>query len=121
MKERMGACGLTCEGCEMMMASNDSELAGKIADWFKRELNEDVRPEDIHCDGCHGDRGMHWSPDCWILLCCVDEKNLDDCSGCEGFPCEKLVEWAGQNERYGEALHQLKLLMTIFLILGDLR
>lgn len=104
----IAACGLVCTGCDMMVAPDDPELAKKIAEWFKKELDEDVKPEDIHCSGCHGDREKHWSPDCWILLCCVDEKGLDNCSECEGFACEKLTEWALQNDGYGAALERLK-------------
>ncbi|TES89970.1 MAG: hypothetical protein E3J87_10975 [Candidatus Cloacimonadota bacterium] len=29
-------------------------------------------------------------------------------SDCEGFPCEKLVEWSKKDERYTEALNHLK-------------
>ena len=35
---------------------------------------------------------MHWSPDCWILECCVDKKKLEFCYECEDFPCDKLTE-----------------------------
>jgi len=56
--------------------------------------------------GCHGDRSLHWSPDCWILQCCVDEKGLRYCYECHVFPCERLREWAGQNEGYAQALER---------------
>jgi hypothetical protein len=107
--ERMiAACGLVWDGCDMMEASTNAELAQRISDWFKRELSEDVKPEQIHCAGCRGDRDVHWSADCWILLCCVDRRGLDFCYECEEFPCGRLEEWAGQNDRYGEALERLR-------------
>jgi hypothetical protein len=104
----IAACGLVCTGCDMMLASDDPALAQQIAEWFKTEPDEVVKPEDIHCGGCDGDRDKHWSPDGWILLCCVDEKGFDYCSVCERFPCEKLDEWAGRNDRYATALERLK-------------
>ena len=60
-----------------------------------------------YCCGCHGDRTVHRSADCWILQCCVDDKHLSFCYECETFPCSRLVEWAAQNARYTEALGRL--------------
>ncbi len=110
MGKEIAACGLVCTGCDMMEAKNDPDLAKNISDWFKDKLDQDVKPEDIHCEGCHGDRERHWSPDCWILSCCINKKGLKTCSECEGFPCDKLVKWSGENERYGDALERLKTL-----------
>ncbi|MCK5548010.1 MAG: DUF3795 domain-containing protein [Thermoplasmata archaeon] len=104
----IGACGLICDGCDIMEATNNPETARKIVDWFKQELKKDVKPEEIYCSGCKGDRSRHWSDDCWILQCCVDDKGLEFCYECEDFPCEKLSEWAEQNERYTEAHERLK-------------
>jgi len=61
-----------------------------------------------HCLGCQGDRATHWSADCWILKCCVDDKGLEYCHECGDFACEPLVEWAAQNDRYTEALNRLR-------------
>jgi len=106
--ELIGVCGLICSGCDILEASNNPEIAQKIADWFKKERNKDVKLEDICCLGCKGDRTKHWSADCWILQCCVDKKGLEFCSECEEFPCDKLVEWSKESERYKEALNRLK-------------
>jgi len=104
----IAVCGLVCEGCEIRRANSDKDTAQKIADWFKNERGEEVKPEDIRCLGCRGDRSEHWSPDCWILKCCVDDKGLDYCHQCGDFPCVKLSEWAEGDERYGEAVDRLK-------------
>jgi hypothetical protein len=111
MKEKykmIAACGIICNLCDMRHAPNDPELAKEIADWFKKELNKEVKPEDIKCSWCKGDRGEHWSPDCWILQCCVDKKGLEFCYECDEFPCEKLIEWSKENEWYTKALMRLK-------------
>ncbi len=107
MSEEIAACGLLCGSCDIRLASDDQKLAESIAEWFKTELNEDVSPKDMHCEGCHGPREKHWSQDCWILHCCVDDKGLENCSHCKTFPCVKLVEWATQNDGYGESLERL--------------
>ena len=46
-------------------------------DWLRKERDVEVKVEDVHCLGRSGDRAKHWSPDCWILKCCVDEKGLE--------------------------------------------
>ena len=103
----IAVCGLICTGCDIMEATNNPEIAKGIANWFKNELKEDVKPEDITCAGCKGDRDIHWSADCWILKCCVDDKGLEFCSECGDFPCDKLVDWSKENGRYAEALDRL--------------
>lgn len=104
----IAVCGLDCSKCDILEASTNPEVAQKIADWFRKEKNIDVKVEDIRCMGCRGDRTKHWSPDCWILQCCVDKKRLEFCSECGDFPCEKLIEWSKGDKRYEEALTRLK-------------
>ena len=106
--EMIAVCGLDCGGCDIRMAATDKEMAQKIADWFKKKLNEEVKLEDIQCSWCRGDREKHWSPDCWILQCCVDEKGLSYCHECDDFACEKLEEWGRSSEKYQEGLDRLK-------------
>ena len=62
----------------------------------------------MYCTGCLGDRATHWSSDCWILACCVDQRGRSNCSECELFACDRLVDWARQNERYIAALARLR-------------
>ena len=106
--QMIAVCGLDCSRCDILQATNDPEIAQQIADWFRRERDTEVKIKDIHCLGCKGDRTRHWSPDCWILECCVDRKGLEFCYECEDFPCDRLNEWAEGNEGYGEALERLK-------------
>jgi hypothetical protein len=107
-KEMIAVCGLECHTCDIREAAHDPRIAQEIADWFKKELNQDVKPEDIHCMGCKEDRSRHWSADCWILQCCVDQKGFEYCHQCGEFPCGKLTEWSKTSKRYGEALDRLR-------------
>lgn len=104
----IAVCGLECGKCDIFQASNSPEIAQQIAEWFKKERDTEVKMEDIRCSGCRGDREKHWSPDCDILTCCVDEKGLEFCCECDSFACEKLEEWARGSKRYQEALNRLK-------------
>lgn len=106
--QMMAACGIICSKCDIFQATNDPKIAQKIADWFKKERGIDVKPENVRCSGCKGDRTQHWSPDCWILQCGMDKKGLEYCYECEEFPCEKLVKWSKTGKGYGEALNRLK-------------
>jgi putative nucleotidyltransferase with HDIG domain len=104
----IAVCGLLCSECDIRKAASDPETAQRIADWFQEERSVEVDPSDVHCDGCRGERERHWSPECWILTCCVDTRGLDRCSECEDFPCEGLRDWAATSTRYADALERLK-------------
>ena len=114
-KRMIAVCGLDCTNCDIRRVPTDAQAAQRIVGWFRSmgwlKENEGV-PEIIersmYCTGCRGDRALHWSADCWILQCCVDDKGLAFCHECHDFPCERLSEWASQNDRYAEALSQLQ-------------
>ena len=115
MNQQIAVCGLDCGSCEILRVQADPEAAKSVADWFRKmgwigegEGIEDVVKKAPYCLGCRGDRSVHWSPDCWILKCCVDDKGLDHCSECDEFPCEKLSEWSKKNEGYSRAFERLK-------------
>jgi hypothetical protein len=111
----IAACGLDCGSCEIRLAPTDSTAAEGVVAWFKRQgwLSEDegiaqILERKMYCTGCLGSREIHWSSNCWILQCCVDERRLSNCSECVEFPCDRLVDWAGQNEGYTAALARLR-------------
>ena len=108
--EQITVCGLNCGDCDIYQAGSDPALAKNISDWYKRERNKDIPPAAIHCSGCVGDRAQHWSGDCEILKCAVDQRGLLFCSGCSEFPCERLTKWASRHERYREGLARLKVM-----------
>lgn len=118
MKRNWGAaCGLNCETCEIRLAPHDADAAEGVMKWFRSMawLKEDEGMDEVierrmYCTGCHGSRETHWSADCWILICCVDDHNLNNCSECETFPCDRLLEWSGENKSYEAAFAGLNAL-----------
>lgn len=111
----MAVCGLDCGTCVIRLAPTDAAAAMRLVDWFRREgwLAEDegmvqVLERKMYCTGCLGDRDTHWSADCWILACCVDQRGYGNCSECEAFACDRLVEWAKESEGYSAALLRLR-------------
>jgi hypothetical protein len=110
----IAACGLICRDCAIRKVPFESEAAEEVVSWLRTMewLKEDegvpeILERKMYCKGCHGDRSLHWLPECWILVCCVDEKMLDNCSQCQVFPCDRLVSWSQEREAYGEALQLL--------------
>jgi hypothetical protein len=111
----IAACGLDCGPCEIRRVPFDEAVGQGVVTWYreqgwleKDEGLEQVLSRGMYCMGCHGQRSLHWSPDCWILQCCVDGKGLQHCSECDVFPCERLQEWAGEKEGYAQALQRLQ-------------
>lgn len=101
-------CGIECDKCSVYLASDNPEMAERLADSFKKNVDPNAEPSWFHCQGCPGDRKDHWNPNCWILVCCVDNKKLQHCNQCPEFACEGLVEWAGLREQHKNGLEYLK-------------
>jgi hypothetical protein len=113
---KLAACGLNCETCEIRLAPFDTGAAEVVVSWFRSQgwLSEndgmaEVIERKMYCTGCLGSRETHWSADCWILQCCVDDHKLENCSQCTDFPCTPLIEWSQQDQSYQQGLERLKL------------
>jgi len=105
----LGACGINCSNCDIHLATNNEEIAQRLAKGFSEKgIIPDATPDMFKCGGCRGDRSMHWSEDCWILKCCVDDRGQENCSQCSDFPCGKLEEWSLENEKYEKAFNRLQ-------------
>jgi hypothetical protein len=112
--EMMAACGLDCGSCSIRRFPFDEAAAEEAIGWYRKMgwLTDDegvaeAIEKKMVCHGCHGDRQAHWSADCWILQCCVDERGLQYCSECAEFPCDRLERWSKSDEAYGQAFERL--------------
>ncbi|MHB1319424.1 MAG: DUF3795 domain-containing protein [Anaerolineae bacterium] len=114
-EELMGACGIDCETCGLRIYPTDAKAAEEVLDWFHSEgwlkaeegLAEALERK-MTCTGCHGPRDTHWSCDCWIRQCAVEQRGLENCSQCPDLPCERLVAWSTENEGYAAGLERLR-------------
>jgi hypothetical protein len=111
--EMMAACGLLCGPCEIRRMPFDDDAARVTIEWYRKMgwLTEkdgvkEAIEKNMVCMGCHGDRTRHWSSDCEILKCCVDEKHLRHCSDCDEFPCNRLIEWSKKDDSYTKAFEK---------------
>jgi hypothetical protein len=104
----IAVCGLDCAECDIYKASGNHQIAVDFAEILETQRHIKVKPEEICCLGCRGHKEKHWSPDCWILECCVDKKGHDYCYECDEFPCDGLKEWAAADPGYTKALERLR-------------
>jgi hypothetical protein len=117
MTNEIAVCGLDCGGCDIRLFPFDPDAAQRVIAWFhdmkwlaEGEGAEEAIARGMYCRGCHADRTVHWSADCQILICCIDEHGLDLCSECAEFPCALLTERAKHNRSYAEGLQRLHVL-----------
>ena len=101
-------CGLDCGECDIRRAKHEPDTMREILEWFAKERGVELKPEQVDCQGCLGDRSAHWSPDCDILACSVDRRGLKSCSECGEFPCARLETWASRSARYAAGLARLR-------------
>ncbi len=111
-KWRISVCGLNCAVCDMYQAGHgDEKLRDEIVEWFRKERNEIVKPEQVRCEGCNGPLESHWSSDCKMILC-AKEKGIQYCFQCEDFVCKKLEDFSSDgishHKRTVENLKKMK-------------
>jgi hypothetical protein len=114
MQELIAACGLDCGACDIRRVPTDPGAARRIVTWFQQmgwlkphEGVDEIIERGMYCTGCRGSREVHWSPTCWILRCCVNDRRLAFCAECDAFPCQRLMTWAEESKRYAQALARL--------------
>ena len=99
----LACCGLDCGQCSIHLRTNE-----ELDYWQQKSVDLNL----IRCDGCRSAReGHHWSPECKILACCLDERGLDFCAQCSDFPCpiiEDFVEGVEHHARAVETLRKMK-------------
>lgn len=115
--EMLAACGLDCGPCPIRRIPLDEKAAEQMIGWFKEmgwleahEGVEDAIERGMYCQGCQGNRLIHWSANCEILLCCVDDKHQQHCGACaELMSCEKLEAFASdEHGHHREAVMRLR-------------
>ena len=115
--EMLAACGLDCGPCPIRRIPFDPEAAAKMVGWFREmgwlkeaEGVAEVIERGMYCKGCQGDRSVHWTDNCTIMLCCVDEKHKQHCGECaELMSCDKLEAFASdEHVHHQEAVNRLR-------------
>ena len=115
--EMLAACGLDCGPCPIRRIPFDENAADEMIGWFKQmgwlkahEGVDEVIERGMVCKGCQGDRSVHWSDNCEIMVCCVDDRDQQHCGQCDMLmSCEKLDAFAGdEHAHHKEAVARLR-------------
>lgn len=103
----LAPCGIYCPGCVVYKASDDRELAEKIAE------NMGIDSEDVQCDGCRSEGGkismLSMENKCSTYRC-VEDKGIKFCSGCGEFPCSRLYTYRNSPPPHNSKMTNLTLL-----------
>jgi len=107
----VGACGIVCSACPAYIATqkNDDALRAKTATEWSAMYHADIRPENIHCDGCPGagPRLFAHCLECEIRACAHGRK-LVTCAPCPEYACRKLQEFFAMVPQARETLDGLR-------------
>jgi len=112
MDKMIAFCGLTCTECPAFIATqkDDDEERTKVAEMWSKEFNEEVKPEDINCDGClteEGGRVFNYCKVCKIREC-GKEKAVENCAYCDDYACGILNEILNDVPEAKIALEEIK-------------
>ncbi|HIJ53152.1 MAG TPA: DUF3795 domain-containing protein [Planctomycetes bacterium] len=93
MTEMTAVCGLLCSECGAFIATinDDNEKRTEVAQLWSKQYNQDIKPEDINCDGCTSDSNRLFGH-CKVceIRKCGKEKAIENCAHCDEYACEKL-------------------------------
>ncbi len=97
--------GKFCMGCR-----SDRKATGQIPQSVQDFIEEQLNVRKIYQETYNllSQRHLHWSANCDLVACCVDEKKLDSCHECDEFVCEKLEKWKKSGEKYAEGVELLR-------------
>lgn len=103
MKRIIAYCGLICNDCPALIATNENDQEKKIElahQWSNESYK--VAPDEINCSGCTTgcNNIFKFCRECDIRLCGV-EKEIENCAHCSEYPCnklDKLFEMSPQNK-----------------------
>lgn len=100
MNDSISYCGLLCQGCQIYLASRETDKSKKgemilgIIRSCKEYYGIEYKYEEINdCDGCKAESGKLFigCADCKIRSCVID-RGFANCAYCKEYPCDNLKE-----------------------------
>lgn len=111
MSEMVAVCGLLCDECGAFIATsnNSNEKRTRVAELWSQQYNQNIKPEDINCDGCtsDSDRLFGHCKVCEIRKC-GKEKAVENCAHCDEYACEKLADFFKMAPNAGRRLNEIR-------------
>ncbi len=96
MEKMIAYCGLICTECPAFIATKNDDNAKRkeTAELWSKLFGQEIKPEDINCEGCTITRGKHigyWGM-CEVRKCGA-ERGVINCAYCADYACEKLEKF----------------------------
>ncbi len=93
MEKLIAYCGLICTECPAFIATekDSEEEREKVAKEWSEMFKDEIKAEDINCDGCLTKSGRicNYTKICEIRKCAI-EKEVKNCAYCDEYVCRKL-------------------------------
>jgi hypothetical protein len=104
-------CGIICTDCRAFIATleDDDAKRRETAEVWSKTVGEEIRPEEINCDGCLSIEGRHINH-CFVceIRKCGMEKEVENCAHCIKYPCEKLARFLEQSPKAKKRLEEIR-------------
>jgi len=111
MSEMVAVCGLLCDECGAFIATsnNSNEQRARVAELWSQQYDQEIKPEDINCDGCRSDSDRLFSH-CKVceIRKCGKEKAVKNCAHCDEYACEKLADFFKMAPNAGRRLNEIR-------------
>lgn len=111
METMIAYCGLHCSKCATYIATmeDDNEKRKQVAQEWSKLFGIDLKPEDMHCDGCKsaGGRLFGHCNVCDIRKCGMG-KNIENCAHCTDYACDKLTPILTMMPVAGKSLEKIR-------------
>jgi hypothetical protein len=111
METMIAYCGIICSKCPVYKATqdNDDRAREDVARLWSKQYGMDIKPEDVHCDGCLQANGSLFSHcrTCGIRACGM-EKKVSTCADCADYACEPLKLFHSIAPHAGRMLEKLR-------------
>jgi hypothetical protein len=95
MSEKIAYCGLHCDECKALKATQakDIEWKKQIAKHWSDQGETKFKPEDVDCHGCKSDVISGFCRELCKIRPCAEERKVKTCAHCADYPCENLKEY----------------------------
>ncbi len=96
-------CGDNCRYCPRSLATTDEELHKAAKLWHRMGWRDSVvSNEEIKCTGCSSHKQCTYG-----LVDCIKEHNVQRCSRCPEYPCDKISKMLDRSEKYKEKAQEV--------------
>jgi RecJ-like exonuclease len=111
--EMIAACGLDCSSCPAYVNRNttDQEVLEKVAAEWSDQLHQEIKPENVPCDGCQLVGEVRLSPYCYTcaIRACAHGKGYVTCAECGEYEaCTTLQKFIAETPSAGLTLASLR-------------